>query len=140
MSRRNDWCKHYRGLSNGDTCAAGVKYAGVQKAGDDGRKSLPCIPDWNYTGVTCEKCEFRTPEEVAAMEAEQAKRFDDLMNARKAIVEHLGGKWKKGTPGASGRILCPVCGMPDALAFSRAGYNGHIHARCATPKCVSWME
>lgn len=60
--------------------------------------------------------------------------------ARAAIVEHLGGPWKKGTPSAVGKIDCPVCGGKETLAFRRAGYNGHIHAQCSTDGCVSWME
>ena len=28
----------------------------------------------------------------------------------------------------------------ETLQFSRSGYNGHIHAKCSTDKCVAWME
>lgn len=139
MGRAKDWCKYYNGTVN-ETCKAGVKYADVQLGFGTPQRSLPCFKDENPLGATCEKCEFRTPEEVAEMERVQAERFNNTMNARKAIVEHLGGHWKKGTPGASGAIDCPVCGKPGALHFSRAGYNGHIHARCQTAGCVSWME
>lgn len=71
---------------------------------------------------------------------EHEKAFQKLMTARAAIVEHLGGRWKPGTPGASGVIDCPVCNGQQTLRFSRAGVNGHIHARCTTGNCVSWME
>lgn len=35
---------------------------------------------------------------------------------------------------------CPVCCESNVLQFTRSGYNGHIHAKCATDGCVSWME
>jgi hypothetical protein len=61
------------------------------------------------------------------------------MAARKAIVEHLGGPWKRGMAGAAGNIPCPVCNA-GRLHFTRAGYNGHVHAHCTTGGCVAWME
>ena len=39
----------------------------------------------------------------------------------------------------AGEMDCPVC-KAGRLRYSRAGYNGHIHARCSTPSCVAWME
>lgn len=135
-----DWCKHYNGTVN-DQCRAGVTYTTVELGRGTKQFSLPCFRDENPLGAVCEKCEFRTAEEEAARKAEQAKRFDNIVKARTAIVESLGGPWKKGMPGLNGRIPCPCCGQPGAmLSFSRAGYNGHIHARCSTDDCVSWME
>lgn len=139
MGRAKDWCKHYNGTVN-ETCKAGVKYTDVKLLGESGPPSFPCFKDNNPLGATCEKCEFRTPEEVAEMERKQAERFEAIGKARGAIVAHLGGPWKKGTPGANGVIDCPACGKPGALHFSRAGYNGHIHARCQSAGCVNWME
>jgi len=81
--------------------------------------------------------------EKAAEKAEEADldaQIRNVMRARDAIVSHLGGPWRKGTPGSAGQIDCPVCGTPASLAFSRSGYNGHIHAGCSTKNCVSWME
>lgn len=136
--KKPDKCVHYTGTVN-PTCAAGVKYDDVI---DKTTKphSLPCIGRYNPGGATCEKCQLPTPEEVAADEAEVKRRFEGIGKARAAIVAHLGGPWKKGTPGAGGRIDCPVCGAADSLGFSRSGYNGHIHAGCKTDGCVGWME
>jgi len=39
----------------------------------------------------------------------------------------------------SGNMKCPVCETGN-LRYSRAAYNGHIHATCSTEGCVSWME
>lgn len=76
--------------------------------------------------------------EAEAKELEEM--FQKIDKARAAIVAHCGGKWKKGAPGASGCIDCPVCGAAGTLRFSRSGYNGHIHAGCVTDNCVAWME
>ena len=139
MGRARDWCKHYNGAINA-TCKAGVTYTEVQLGFGTPQLSLPCFKDRNPLGATCDKCSFRTPEEVAALEAEQRKQFERIGTARAAIVAALGGPWKKGTAGAMGSLDCPVCGTVAGLHFSRAGYNGHIHARCETTGCVSWME
>jgi hypothetical protein len=73
-------------------------------------------------------------------EREMNERIEKVMKARDAIVAACGGPWKKGTPGSMGTIDCPVCGQPASLAFRRAQVNGHVHASCKTPGCVSWME
>ncbi len=138
--RRESKCKHYTGSIN-ETCDAGVKYADVRKDNQpDPGYSLPCIAKYNHAGATCEKCQLPTAAEIAADEAAMRLWVEQVGQARAAIVAHLGGPWKKGTPGGSGQIDCPVCQQPSALRFSRSRYNGHIHARCNTPTCVNWME
>lgn len=71
---------------------------------------------------------------------EMNERIEKVMKARNAIVAACGGPWKKGLPAATGLIDCPVCGKFASLAYRRAAVNGHIHASCKTPECVSWME
>ena len=39
----------------------------------------------------------------------------------------------------AGEMKCPVC-KEGTLRYSRAAYNGHVHARCSTADCVAWME
>ena len=39
----------------------------------------------------------------------------------------------------SGEIACPICGT-GKVRYSRAAYNGHVHAGCTTQGCVRWME
>lgn len=136
MGRRNDWCKHYRAMSSNATCKAGVTYStlGVK------HENCPCFHRLSTdTPVVCELAVYRTDEEIEAEEKWFSERMANTGKARKAIVEHLGGPWKKGMQGAVGQIVCPVC-MTGDLRFSRAGYNGHIHAGCTTPNCVGWME
>lgn len=136
---REDWCKHYHGTANGDTCRAGVKYDLVVLGKGTKECSYPCFKDRNPLGATCEKQEFETPEETAARKAKQAERFVRFGKVREAIVAFLGGPWKKGKPSAGGAIQCPCC-LTGTVKFSRAGYNGHIHAACSTPECAAWME
>jgi hypothetical protein len=59
--------------------------------------------------------------------------IEDILKARKAIIEHI-----KDARCVSGAIDCPVC-EKGKLKFSRAS-NGHVHAKCKTQECVSWME
>lgn len=79
-------------------------------------------------------------EEIAWDEARYKVRAENIMKARATIVADCGGPWKKGMPSTRGQIDCPVCGGDMTLAYSRAGYNGHVHAHCVAGKCVSWME
>ena len=65
--------------------------------------------------------------------------FERIVKARAAILAKIG-PWQRGTPGESGKVGCPACGEPDALSYSRSGYNGHIAAGCLTDGCVRWME
>jgi hypothetical protein len=60
--------------------------------------------------------------------------FEKIVTARKAIID------KHGTAkGYSDKMQCPIC-KTGTLLYSRAECNGHIHARCDTKDCVSWME
>lgn len=135
---RRSFCNHYRAMSEHDTCSAGVCYDKFKGLPHSER---PCFrePGKEPPGG-CDKAEYPTPEQLAEIEAEMKARFENLGKARGAIVQSLGGPWKKGTPGSSGVIDCPVCGQKESLRFSRSGYNGHIHAGCKTEKCVAWME
>lgn len=72
-------------------------------------------------------------------EAEFDARLARIRDARAAIVALLP-PWRRGATTAQGRMTCPICGMPEALAYRRAAVNGHIAARCSTSGCVSWME
>lgn len=136
MSGRKDWCKHYRAMYGNDTCNAGVAFATLNLR-EIGHANCPC---WNRKPEMCSLALYRTPEEIEAEEREMAERVNKTARARKAIVDQLGGSWKRGTPGASGVIDCPACGGKESLSFSRSGYNGHIHAGCKTEGCVRWME
>jgi hypothetical protein len=82
-------------------------------------------------------------------------RHAKITKAREEILDHLSERFKSGDmtvlPGnrdykngknsftGSGTLLCPVCGV-GTLSYSRAAYNGHVHANCETDGCVRWME
>jgi hypothetical protein len=87
--------------------------------------------------------------------------MDKIKIARDAILADLASQYKAGErknvrpmhpededrwfkPQANyfsgqGSIKCPICNLGE-LRYSRASYNGHVHARCSNKTCVSWME
>lgn len=142
--RMTIYCNHYRAMSPHKTCNAGVEYATLDGHGQPGFfDKCPCF--WRRgkgaeQPTTCPKAAYPTDAEIAADEAVSRKSFERIGTAREAIVKFLGGSWKRGMPGAGGKIDCPVCSSKQALHFTRSGYNGHIHAKCLTDKCVAWME
>lgn len=71
-----------------------------------------------------------TPEERAELRKNWKKRLEQIMIARDAIVNDGRN---------TGNIDCPVC-KTGKLHFSVAKSNGHVHAKCTTRLCMSWME
>lgn len=96
--------------------------------------------DWKTIMGTYRGHEKFSKPKPREMSPEVRELFERTMKARAAIVDHLGGPWKRGAKSAGGVIDCPACGNTACLQFSRAGINGHIHAACRTEGCVSWME
>jgi len=135
--RHTEFCNHYRAMSDHDTCEKGVVYATFDGLTYDQR---PCFERNGVAPPGCPHAVFPTAEERAEREREFMARMEKIGKARQAIVDSLGGPWKKGTAGAAGVIDCPACGGKESLRFSRAGCNGHIHASCTTEGCVRWME
>lgn len=135
--RERVFCNHFRSMSDHETCCAGVEYATLKGIPLGER---PCFAKRGCAANPgCDLVQLPTAEELAAQDAEDARRFRMLGEARGAIVSHVGGAWKKGMPGTSGELSCPCCDG-GTLRYSRAGYNGHIHAACSTAGCVRWME
>jgi hypothetical protein len=137
MAKHTEFCIHYRAMSEHKTCENDIEYESFKGLTFDQR---PCFERNGVAPPGCSLAEFPTAEQRAEWEREINERFAKIGKARAAIVEHLGGPWKKGTPGGSGVIDCPACEGKQSLRFSRAGYNGHVHAACATDGCVRWME
>lgn len=141
--KRTIFCKHYTGYAVGPVCAAGVPYDSVMQGKGTPQMSLPCVEQARKPRALpchCDKQDMPTQEELDAEDAAFKKMFENIKTAREAIVSHLGGPWKRGMPTSRGVITCPICGKENSLHYSRAGYNGHIHAMCKTDGCVSWME
>lgn len=135
--RTKKWCNHYRGMHEKTECEAGVSFASLPLYGT--REFMDACPCFGPCGG-CEKAEYPTDEEIKENERLLAVRFENITKARAAIVAACGGPWKRGMHGHIGLIDCPVCNGYKTLRFSRAGYNGHIHAACETEDCVNWME
>lgn len=92
-----------------------------------GQEMMPC-PLGRY--------EEPTEEAVQAYRAET-----DAMLARvdKALV--VAREWR--TPGRPEQdraeaVTCPCCG--GRLNLTQSSHNGHVHGKCETEGCVSWME
>lgn len=134
--RATEFCKHYRAMSDHKTCEKGVAYDDFKGLKFEQR---PCFERRGVAPPGCPLAEFPTKEEREERDRRDAEMFSNMATARQAIVEHLGGPWKRGMEGSSGTIKCPVC-ADGTLRFSRSGYNGHIHAGCSTDGCVRWME
>jgi len=68
--------------------------------------------------------------------------FKDMSVCRGAIVEkHKACMDDERCPSESIRdtIECPIC-KEGTIHYSIASVNGHIHAKCTTGDCISWME
>ena len=81
------------------------------------------------------------------MSREEAGQLADksLEESNKAAKAIFGAKdhansvgFGKGN-GGFGQILCPAC-ETGSLRYTVSSLNGHMHAQCSTPKCISFME
>ena len=80
-----------------------------------------------------------TQEESEAREAQIDAAIAKMTLAVPAAKEDAKKNgFRKGNGGA-GSVPCPIC-QTGQLRYSVAGYNGHMHAACTTPNCMSWME
>jgi len=136
-------CRHYNGRdlltgkSNGK-CRAGVdpvySFCGGVRFGF--LKKAPCLQG-NGSDIICPAADFPTKEEALAeakaFEAEMDAFISNLQIVRPTIVkaQKESGEW-------AGKVECPKCAKP--LHWRMAQSNQHIHARCETEGCVSWME
>lgn len=99
---------------------------------------LPCHDQWrDGCGIkrSCADYSPFTVEEVAAQDAEMAAAVKRIQAS-----ESLVARVKRENKGRDARGLdtCPVCGKP--LAWSHAGYNGHVAMKCETEDCIAFME
>ena len=136
---KKDTCKHFNGVQN-SRCDADVNYrelAGPPNAGYVAR--LPCwvnsLSDKPQPKVTCEKFCLPSAQEINDWERYVQEHIKRQMKANPLIVA-----FKKEYKGRSGSVVktCPVCG--GNLHMSIARYNGHVHGKCETDKCLWWME
>lgn len=142
----NDTCKHFGGCRP-PVCDAGVNIREVTGGPQDGWLiRIPCCSTPEIRGgkpvprAACEKFCLPTDEEFAASERETF----DLIEASRRMMQKASeffGRVRTENRGrsASGTDPCPAC-PNGTLRWSIAAYNGHIHARCSTPGCISFMQ
>lgn len=132
------WCIHYRYQRNVKsdeaTCEAGVKYSTFPKYSqrpcyltDKGESKPDALP--------CEHLRRPTPEEIVLHE----QWLNERMNTMGIVMEGIHD-WRQKNKGRSHQevVTCTVC--QGRLHLSIAAYNGHVHVRCETVGCVSWVE
>lgn len=147
-------CKHFNGVQN-TLCKRGVAY---QVNWPNGPK--PCIKYLHKSanGGTylepgeepaetnpfpgsdkarpCPFYEEPTSEQVQADRKEIGAHFERALAAIR-----IANTWRVKPKPASDRnemVECPVC--KGHLHLTQSAYNGHVHGRCETSGCVSWME
>jgi hypothetical protein len=132
---RPRWCIHYRGIGGHDSCAVGVTYDKTFRRGH-----WPCFME-KATGLPksdadpCDKLRPPTKEEIATYAAWEA-RHDDKMR----IVLTAVRPWRAKHKGRSFSEIIECAACKGRLHLSISAYNGHVHGRCETADCVSWME
>lgn len=78
------WCKHYRAMSEHETCNAGVEYSTVRTSNSRGfGMDFPCF---NATLNTCSLLDWPTPEEI---NAEWAARRDAYLKFVSALANDI---------------------------------------------------
>ena len=128
-------CKHFTGVQH-DVCGVGVPYASVRPKTGGG---LPCFRGFDMAGGECPRVEWPSRDEAEKEAVEEGAAFARTMLACSAAHEDAKAKkFGKGHGGADS-LPCPVC-TTGRLYYRVAGYNGHMHAKCETEGCVSWME
>lgn len=162
-------CKHCSRQGLKTICALGLDLEGMAKAacnpdGDyrDGLAlRLPCdtkewtLALWNREGkaspsqlnciaqkATCLSFTDPTDDEIATDKAE----MDAAMDRMRLVYGLIGKVKKEHTESWSGIEKCPACGGKLHLRLNCffSEYQGsnqkHLHGKCETAGCVSWME
>lgn len=134
-----NYCQHYRrGEGVNMVCKAGMDLKTIKhvKTGDRQINWGPCIEGHTLPDpkAHCPHWVRRTREmgEARADIVEKSEREIEL--AMPVVFE-----WRKKPPFGKVEIIeCPVC--KGRLHLSQFSYNGHVHVRCETKDCLSWME
>ena len=135
-----NYCQHYTtkpGL-NGISCAAGMNLAEIKKVptGPSGYLMGPCIGGHDLTNPHehCPNWIRRTREHGEA----RADAIEASLN-RMRVVGSVVAEWRKKLPRGKAEVIeCPAC--KGRLHLSQAASNGHVHGKCETNGCVSWVE
>jgi hypothetical protein len=132
QTQHETWCRHRTSFDKAiKVCKAGVNFHTFEAPGEF--RLMPCLGETPEAIARCAQYSARTPEELAEREREAAASMERICAAIIAIREATNGN-----RGLSGNIPCPTCSKP--LHYSVARVNGHIHAKCETPQCVSFLQ
>jgi hypothetical protein len=145
-------CIHFNGALN-ELCKRGVRY-------EQFRPGLPCIQFIHKSarGGTYlkageaptetkpfpgaqpkERCPFYAEPTTEQVQADREEL--DASLAKTVAGIKVASAWRvKPKPAQDRRevVECPVC--KGRLHLSQSAYNGHVHGKCETERCVSWME
>lgn len=137
-----NYCQHYaRGKGADMVCAAGMDLKTIKKVATGERQINwgPCIE-----GHTLANPHEHCPHWIRRTREQGEKRADAIAASlrRMEVVMPVVDKWRTWSPKnpVSKRevIECPEC--KGRLHLSQSSHNGHVHGKCETPDCVSWME
>lgn len=128
-------CRHFNGIQN-KKCGAGVEYQPSSMT-----MTMPCIPAHvnERAAWPCELFEIMSQQDAEKESDERIAAMERTAKARHAAKDDAKAKGFGKGHGGLGSITCPSCDG-GTLRYSVASYNGHMHGRCSTTGCVSWME
>jgi hypothetical protein len=132
ISEYMDKCAHFNGVQN-DTCKAGVNYESAFPTG-----GIPCFRVSESPG-RCSLVQLPTREQATQRYEEREAQIEKSLNAMRAAHADAAEKGFGKRNGGVSQCPCPACGT-GTIRYSVASLNGHMHARCTTQGCVSWME
>ncbi len=134
-----NYCQHYHPRPGAEIgCGAGVDIRKMQRVptGPKGIKWGPCIGGHTLENplAVCRHW-LRTTREQGEARADGIERSMKKLTIAGPFI----GAWRKKEPYGKAEVVeCPVC--KGRLHLSQAAYNGHVHARCETADCISFME
>jgi hypothetical protein len=134
IAKQARYCQHYNVQLRGvKACECGVIY-------DEQFPEKPTAC-WTDLGKTDEEQLARCPKWLRGTREQGEARADEIQRSldQMALVSPLVIEWRNREPiGKRETVDCPVC--QGRLHLSQSSYNGHVHGKCETKGCVSFME
>jgi hypothetical protein len=141
IKREMETCVFFTGIHQ-NTCKAGISYRELVGGPQLGwARKIPCTQAWPHETerVSCAKLLHLTRQEAEAEVEADDKRMQRTLKAIKETHAHAKKNSLGIGHGGHGELECPAC-EGGVIEYIVASVNGHIHGRCSTPNCVSWME
>ncbi len=144
-------CKHFNGIQN-KMCRRGVSYQV-----NFPKQPIPCIrllhksarggtylrpgelPAETIEMPSAKPCSFYEDPTSEEVQSDRENMERHLRNTDLALV--FASAWRVKPKPITDRhevVDCPVCN--GRLHLFQSSYNGHVHGKCETEACVSWME